>query len=419
MQASRGDAGRGLKERGRGSTGGRPSRRARNLLVVAETALSLVLLAGAGLMIRSFDRLTRVDPGFRADNVLTMRVPCPTSITKRPEQAAYYERVLDRVQSLPGLKAVGLITPLPLSNVETNVGFSAEGKPNNPSEPQTVSFRPVSPGYFRAMGVAVRLGRVFNEGDRAGAPPVAVINEALAKRYFPGENPVGRRVSMNENPKPDDWITVIGVVNDVKSAYLGGGSGPELYRDFRQFIFAQFATTLTLRAAYDNPMRLAAAAQSEIRQINPDQPITELKSMSQVVALNVAQPKFYTIMLGLFAGIALVLAAAGLYGVLSYSVGQRVQEIGIRIALGAPRGAIFRQVVGQALALVGAGVALGLAGAFALTRLIASQLFQTKATDPPTLASVSLLVIAVGLAASYTPARRAMEVDPMSALRCE
>jgi putative ABC transport system permease protein len=303
--------------------------------------------------------------------------------------------------------------------VEANVAFSAEGKPSNPNEPQNVSFRAVSPGYFRAMGVAVRLGRVFNEGDRAGAPQAAVINETLAKRYFPGENPVGKRVSMNENPKPDDWITVIGVVNDVKSTMLSGGSSPELYRDFRQFIFAPFATTLTLRTAYGDPMRLAAAAQREIREFNPDQPITELNTMRQLVALNVSQPKFYTVMLGLFAAIALLLAAAGLYGVLSCSVSQRIQEIGIRVALGAPRSTIFRQVIGHALVLVGTGVALGLAGSFALTRLIASQLFQTTATDPVTLASVSVLLIAVGLAASYVPARKAVGIDPMSALRCE
>jgi putative ABC transport system permease protein len=419
LQASRGGAGRGLKEGGRGATGGRPSRRLRNSLVVAETALSLVLLAGAGLMVRSFDRLTRVDPGFRADQVLTLRVPCPTAIAKRPEQAAYYERVLERIQALPGLNAAGLITPLPLSDVEANGTFAAEGRPAARGEQQLVSLRAVSPGYFRAMGIAVRVGRVLGEGDGAGAPQVAVVNEALARRYFPNENPVGKRISMSSNPKADEWITVIGVVNNVRSLSLGGEAGPEMYRDFRQFFFAPFATTLALRTGHGDPMRLAAAAQREIRRINPDQPITELKTMRQVVALNVAQPRFYTVMLGLFAAIALVLAAAGLYGVLSYSVSQRAQEIGIRMALGAPREAIFRQVVGHALGLVAAGVALGLAGAFALTRLIASQLYQTEPTDPLTLASVSLLLLAVGAAASYLPARRAVGIDPISALRCE
>jgi predicted permease len=418
LRAARPDLYEGLKEGGRSATSGPRSRRLRNLLVIAETALSLVLLTGAGLMLRSFDRLMRVDPGFSPDGVLTLRVPLSAAITERAQQRAYFARILERIESLPGLNASGLIVPLPLADVDANGTFALEGHPPPPGERQLVKLRVASPGYFRAMGIPVRRGRVFGQTDGAGAPPVAVVSESLARRYFPGEDAVGRRVTMNEHGK-GPFMTIVGVVADVKYLELGGNPEPEMYRDYRQFLFAPFAMSVALRARAGDPMQLAATVQKEIRAIAPDQPVTELKTMRRVVAANVSQPRFYTLLLGIYAAIALLLAATGLYGVLAHTVSQRAQEIGIRMALGAPRRSILRLVLTHALLLVSAGVVLGLGGALALTRLISAQLYNTTPTDPVTFAAVSVLMIAVAAAAAYVPARRAVRVDPMVALRCE
>jgi putative ABC transport system permease protein len=266
------------------------------------------------------------------------------------------------------------------------------------------------------MGVSARAGRVFQETDTKDAPQVTVINEALARRYFPNEDPLGKRVAFG--PK-GPWMTICGVVNDVKALDLAAAAQPEMYRDYRQYQFAQFATVVVARTASEDPASVAAVVQRQIRATNPDQPVTDVRSMRQIVADNVAQPRFYTVLLAVFAGLALVLAAAGLYGVLSCSVERRAHEIAIRMALGASQGSIFRQVIGHAALLLAAGVAAGLAGSLALTRLISAQLYQVSPTDPITFAAVSVLLAFVGLAASYLPARRAVTVDPLVTLRCE
>lgn len=407
-----------LKDGGRGASSGVGFQRLRNLLVVAETALSVVLLAGAGLMLRSFDKLLGIHPGFNPESVLTLRVPLPVSIKEEPLQAAYYSRMLERVQRLPGLNAAGLITPLPLGGVDANATFGVEGRPAPAGERQLVKLRAVSTGYFRAMGVGLRRGRLFSEGDGAVTPAVVVINESLARRYFPTEDPLGRRVGLSGSPK-GPWFTIVGVVNDVKYLNLRDEGSPEMYRDYRQYLFAPFAVTLALRTGVDDPMRLAATVQKEIRAANPDQPITDVKSMRQVISENVSQPRFYTLLLSIFAGVAVLLAAAGLYGVLAHAVSGRVREIGIRIALGASPRAIVGQVVGHALALVAAGIGIGLAASCALTRLLAAQLFQVSPTDPLTFAAVSAVLAAVAAAASFLPARRAAAVNPVTALRCQ
>ncbi len=417
LQASRADLNEALQEGGRGTHGRAHSGLLRQLLVVAETALSLVLLAGAGLMLRSFDRLMRVNPGFDPESVLTLRVPLPV-VNEAQEKAAYYTRMIERLQRLPGLNSVGFISPIPLGHVDSNGTFAVEGHPPPPGERQLVKLRAASPGYFRAMGIGLREGRVFRETDTAAAPGVAVINQTLARKYFPNKDPIGRRVTMSDGDK-GPFLTVVGVVNDVNYINLGGDPAPEMYRDYRQFFFAPFAASIVVRASSGDPLRLAAAVQREVRAASPDQPIEDLKTMREVIYENVSRPRFQTLLLGVFAALALLLAAAGLYGVLSYSVSRRAREIGIRMALGASRGSILRLVMGEALALVAAGVALGLAGSFALTRLIASQLYHTQPTDPLTLAVVSLLLAAVAAAASYLPARRAVKVDPNVALRCE
>jgi putative ABC transport system permease protein len=245
-----------------------------------------------------------------------------------------------------------------------------------------------------------------------------VISESLARKFFPGENPIGRRISGNPTGA-GPYQTIVGVVQDVKNLELAAGFDPAVYRDFRQYFFAQFATTIVLRAQSMDPMKLAAAAQREIHTLAPDQPVSDVKAMRQVVAENISQPRFYTLLLSIYAALALVLAATGLHGVLAYTVSQRKQEIGIRLALGATGAGVFRLVIAQAMRLMGTGVVLGLAGAWGLTRLIASELYQTPPVDPVTFIAVSLVMIAVGAAAAWIPARRAVKTDPAIALRSE
>jgi predicted permease len=402
-----------LNDQLRSRTGG--AHPLRSILIVVETALSLILLVGAGLLLRSFDRLLAVDPGFRPEQVLTLRVPVPASIQDKAQQIAYCTRILERLQQLPGINSAGIIAPLPLGDVDANSTFHVEGRPAAPGERTLVKLRMASPAAFRALGIALRRGRVFSETDTAGASPVVLINETLARQFFAGEDPMGRRVG----PSPKGpWSTIVGVVNDVKVSQLGSAPSPELYRDYRQLLFAPFATTFVLRTAGD-PLLLAKSAQRAVRQVNPDQPVSDLRPMGQVVADSVATPRFYAVLLAIFAGIALVLAAAGLFGVLSYSVTQRARELSIRVALGATRNDILRAVLLRMLVLVSAGLALGIAGALVLTRLLAAQLYQIEPTDPGTYAAVSVLLIVVASAAAWTPARRALQVDPISALRCE
>jgi putative ABC transport system permease protein len=408
-----------LKESGRGNSSGARSGRVRDFLLIAETALSLVLLIGAGLMLRSFQRLLATDPGFNPDRVLTMRVPLPSAITAKAQQPAYYTRILDRLGSLPGLSAAGLIAPLPLADVDANSTFVVEGRVPPNGERQLVKLRSVSPGYFRAMGIGLRQGRAFSDADAGNADAkVVVVSESLVRKYFPNENPIGRRITQETGGK-GPFATVVGVVNDVRNLHLSDEPEPEMYFDYRQFFFAPFAMTLVLRTHGGDPTQVAASAQKEIRAITPDQPISDVKTMREVVSGNVSQPRFYTLLLAIYAGIALLLAATGLYGVLSYAVSQRRQEIGIRLALGASRRSVFRLVMGHALRLVGFGTLLGLAGSWALTRLIAAQLYRTQATDPATFAAVAGLMVAVALAATYIPVRRALKVDAASALRAE
>jgi putative ABC transport system permease protein len=412
LHATRSNLAAALNQSGRGNSSGARSLRLRKLLVVAEIALSLVLLSGAGLMLRSFQRLVTVDPGFSPDRVLTLRVPLPAAITAKSQQPAYYTRILDRLSS------AALIAPLPLSGVDANSTFVVEGHLPPAGVRQLVKLRSVSPGYFRTMGIAPLEGRIFDDSDDAAAPRVIVVSQSLVRRYFPNENPIGRRISQSSAGKPP-FATIVGVVADVNNLNLADAPEPEMYFDYRQFFFAPFAVTLVLRTNSADPMRAAAAAQKEIRSLAPDQPVCDVKTMREVVSANVSQPRFYTLLLAVYAAIALLLAAAGVYGVLSCAVNQRLREIGIRLALGASRRDIFRMVLGHSLALISIGTLLGLAGSWALTRLIAAQLFHTRATDPATFAAVAALMIAFSLAATTLPACRALKVDPAIALRAD
>jgi putative ABC transport system permease protein len=414
LHATRSNLSAALTESRRGNSSGPRFGRLRSILVISETALSFILLVGAGLMLRSFQSLMAIDPGFHPDRVLTLRVPLPAAITVKSLQSVHYTRILRRLSSLPGLNSAGLITPLPLADVDANSAFMVEGQPPRDGERQMVKVRAVSPGYFSVTGLALRQGRFFEDSD-AGE---AIVSQSLVRKYFPRENPIGRRITRQPDGK-GPFSTIVGVVDDVPNLNLADAPEPEMYFDYRQLFFAPFAATLVVRTHAADPMQVAAAVQKEIRAVAPDQPINDVKSMHDVVSSNLAQPRFYTLLLAIYAAIALLLAAAGLYGVLSNSVAQRAQEIGIRLALGASRRSIFRLVMGRALTLVGIGILCGLAGAWALTRLIAAQLYHTKATDPATFATVAALMIAVALAATYLPARRALKTDSAIALRVE
>jgi putative ABC transport system permease protein len=418
-QASNFDLNETLKEGGRDSSSGGRGKRLRGLLVVAEVAVSLVLLIGAGLLINSFLRLRSVDPGFRTDHLLTMRVVLPQQ--KYPDQArrsAFYDELIRRVEAVPGVKSAAVTNWIPLVNQGDSVGVSVEGRPDPGPNRPIVATRVVSPHYFQAMGIKLLSGRDFDERtDRADTPAVVVIDETMAKRLWPGEDPLGRRVTPGSPDSPDDWCQVVGVVKDVRQFELTAEPKPQMYMLYAQADF--FAPRHLVVNTSVEPMSLAATVRKTVWDVDRDQPVSNVSTMEEVLSGSIARQRFSTLLLGVFAGVALVLAAVGLYGVMSYSVAQRTREIGLRMALGAQRGDVLRMVVGQGLKLVLVGVAIGLAAAFALTRVMSSLLFGVSATDPATLAAISLLLISVAALASYIPARRATRVDPLIALRYE
>jgi predicted permease len=419
LQVSRPNLSEALKEGGRG--GGEPRGRVRSLLVVTEIALSLVLLAGAGLLIKSFHRLTNVDPGFQPNNALTLRMQLSGEKYGDPvKRRAFYDQMLQQVQSLPGVQAAGVITQLPLTTQGLSFSFSLEGQAPLPAAnlPQAV-FRVVSPDYFSALGIPLLGGRSFTPQDTADAPAVAVINHTMAERFWPGQEALGKRFKIGASDSPNPWMTVVGVVGDVRQTSLEQALKPELYvSHWQDRRFFAIPRDLVIRTAGD-PLNLTAAVRAEIWKLDKDLPLYRVRTMEQIVAQAVAGQRFNMLLLALFAALALVLATVGIYGVMSYATAQRRHEIGIRMALGANARDVFRLVLGQGLLLTGSGVALGLMGALALTRLMKGLLFNVTASDPLTFAAVTLLLMVVALLACWIPARRAARVDPLVALRCE
>ena len=414
LQASRPDLNDALKEGARGSTGGR-GRIFRNLFVVAEVSLALVLLIGAGLMIRSFFQLHQVRTGFTTENVLTMRVQLPMAKYKEAGQrAAFFKQAQERIALLPGVKAAGAINFLPLNGLASSSSFKVEGRPEPAvGELPGTEVRVITPNYFTAMGIPLLKGRVFDEHDGADSR-VLVINETMARRFFPNENPIGKRIVVSWDPNVADEI--VGVVGDIKEYGLNLDSNPAIYwphpREPYQFM------NFVLRTSTD-PMLLASAAQKEIRALDPNQPVADVRTLRQVVSKSIARPRFNTLLLAIFAGVALVLASVGIYGVMNYSATQRTHEIGIRMALGAERSDIMRLVVGQGMLLTGTGIVIGVLASWALTRVMASLLFGVTATDLPTFIGVSAVLAAVAFIANYIPARKATRVNPVIALRYE
>jgi putative ABC transport system permease protein len=428
LAASKPDLNETLKESGRGASGAR--RRLREALVVVELALALVMLAGAGLLINSFLKLRAVDPGFNPSNALAMTVSLAgASQYVGPARETFYRQLTDRLAVLPGVESVSAINHLPLAGDWWGTPLTIEGRPLPPPGQNIIGiFRVSRPGYFQTMGIPLRAGRDFTERDAPDAPGVAIINETLARRHWPSENPVGKRVTLDDprdNSQAPQWLTVVGVVKDVKQSSWTDAALNEIYVPFQQSqIFysgtAPYYTSMTLviRASVE-PQSLAAAAQETVRSLDRNLPVSSVMTMEQVIADTLWQQRFNLQLLGIFATLAMALAVIGLYGVMSYSVVQRAREIGLRMALGADRRSVLKLVVGQGMKLALAGVALGLLASLALTRLMEKLLFEVSATDFSTFAAIVVLLTFVALLACLIPARRATKVDPMIALRCE
>jgi len=421
-QSSKLDLNSVLKDGARGASSGSLRFSARGALVVAEVTIAVMLLVGAGLLIQSFARLMRVKPGFNPDNLLTMRIGFPDGLYTTPEQlAGFHDRLMTGLQSLPGVSAYSTVAPTPMSGSNYRVGFSVQGRPNPSGRQYPYNTRLVLVGsdYFRTLGIPFRQGRDYTARDSLRSAQVALINETFAKRHFPNENPIGKRIDPSIGVLDGDppMREIIGVVADSRTRRLGAEPEPEVYLHIPQ-VPAIGSLTLMLRAQSD-PMSLASAARQEIAKLDRNAPIYDIKPFDEYVSGSVAQPRFNSVLLGVFAGVALLLTAIGLYGVIAYSITQRTQEIGIRMALGARSGDVLRLIVWQGMTLALIGVALGLAGAFAATRLMKSLLFGVGATDPLTFVSIAALITLIALVACYLPARRATKVDPMIALRCE
>jgi putative ABC transport system permease protein len=411
------DLSRSLKEGGRSASEGVHRHRLRSLLVVSEFALALILLAGAGLMIRTLILLGRVDLGFNPRNVLTMRIPLlgPRYRDQRA-QAEFFTELLKRVQALPGVRWASVSRGLPVEEWE-GWGFVTEDNPSPPpNETPDANYQVVAPDYFRAMGIPLRAGRFFTAQDTQQSARVVIVNEELARKLWPGRDPIGKRLRVADPGKP--WLTVVGVVGNVRTQWPTPEFFSEFYLPYTQYPWDLAPRHFIVRATSD-PTTLAAAIQREVAALDKDQPVSDVRTLEQVAGEAVGPQRFAMILLGAFAALALALAAVGIYGVMAYSVAQRTHEIGIRVALGANRGNVLGMVVRQALELALVGAALGLAGALGLTRLLSSLLYSVRPTDPLTLALVTLVLVGVSAFASYIPARRATKVDPMEALRYE
>jgi putative ABC transport system permease protein len=416
-QASRFNLNDTLKEGGRDVSGGGGSKRLRNVLVVGEVAVSFILLIGAGLLINSFMNLRNVDPGFRADHLLGLNVQL--SELKYPDTArrvAFFDEVVRRVQALPGVQSVAIAGNLPLTYNGDSMPIGVEGIPDPPPDQRPdVIYRAVGPGYFSTMGIPLVRGRDFTEQDTLDTTFAAVVSEKTARHFWPNEDPIGKRLKGGSTTSEGPWRTVIGVVKDVRQNDFLSEPKMQMYFTYRQ-LKSLMPNALVIRTSVD-PMSLAPAVRNAIWAVDKDQPVSNMNAMEDVVARALARQRFSMLLLAIFAGLALVLAAVGIYGVMSYSVVQQTREIGIRIALGAQRTDVLKMTVMQGLKLVGIGLVIGIAAAFVLTRVMASLLFGISATDPVTFVVISAVLLGVALLASYIPALRATRVDPMVALR--
>ncbi|MDQ3441091.1 MAG: ABC transporter permease, partial [Planctomycetota bacterium] len=415
LQMSRQRPADALRDATRGSSGGVGRQRFRSALTVAEVALSVSLLIGAGLLLRSFARLQQVDAGFDVAPLMAMRTNLPrTTYTTGAQMAAFYERLLNDMRSLPGVLGAATSSGVPLSVGNTSTGVRLLHRPTTAGETPSADWRLVSPGYFATMGIPLR-GRDFSMSDRADTPGVTIISEAMARRYWPNQDPIGQTVglrSFGESPQ-----TIIGVAGDVRSAGLDSDPAPMVYGSAMAF-GGWNPMHVVWRSAVD-PASHAAAFRDTVRRIDPTVPVYDVQRLTDLRDLSFGPRRFNMYLLGVFAAVAVALAAIGLFGVMAYLVSQRTREIGVRLALGANRGQVFRLVLGRGLVLAVAGSGVGVLGALWLTRLMENLLFSVSTRDPGTFAAVPIAVVAVALVACYIPARRATRVDPVTALRAE
>ncbi|MGH9347173.1 MAG: FtsX-like permease family protein, partial [Vicinamibacterales bacterium] len=415
IAAARGNVQTALKDTSRGVAGGGLRRRLRAALVVGEVALAVVLTTGAGLLLRSFVTLLNVDPGFRSENLLTLQIQLPNRITTPDARRAFYADMFERLDSLPGVVATGGTTRLPLGSTNISTRVMVDGRTMTPADMPEVEMRRAVHHYFRAMGMPLVRGRSFTAEDGPTSQPVVVVNQTMARRLWPNEDAVGKRFKMGTNPQTP-WSPVIGVVGDLRHAGLDADPVAEFYIWYLQG--PPVAPYLVVRT-HGDPAALAEPVRAELKALEKDLVVYDMRTMPEVRAASVAERRFILVLALAFGLLALTLAAVGVYGVMALVVSERTQEIGIRLAIGAEPLGVLGLVVRQGFGLAAAGIALGLAASVALTPLMAGQLYGVGTTDAPTLAGVPLLLLGVALLACVVPARRAMRVDPATALRYE
>ncbi len=416
LHASTSDPGHMLKDGGRGSAGSGRSR-TRSALIVSEVALSLMLLVGAGLLIKSFWRLLQTDAGFEPKGVLTMDIPLSRTTYNKPElQSAAFQQLVARMKTLPGVRDASVTSNVPLTDFDEELSFQVEGRaPYKPGEEATADYTVVGADYFRTMNITLLRGRVFTDQDTADSPQAMVVSNAFVKRYFPNEEPIGRRIIFDgKSQKPRE---IVGVVGDIRRNGLDADVEPEMYVSYVQN--PERRLNLVMRTDARDATQLAQAARAQVKEFDQNQIIWRVQTIEELLGTSVAPRRFNMMLLGVFAGVALVLAAVGLYGVMSYSVSWRTHEIGIRMALGAKRADVLRLVVRQGMSMTFLGLAVGLIGAFFMSRVLVGLLYGVSAKDPLTFAGVSIVLLAIALLACLIPARRATRVDPIIALRTE
>lgn len=418
LQASRPDLNDALKKSAGRNQGGFQRGGLRNPLIVSEVALALLLSVGAGLMIRSFVRLQQVSPGFEANNLLTMNIALPRQKYREPQQAnAFFDQLAERIKTVPGVKSVGGVDPLPFSNSNVTTSFVIEGAPAIPlADRPSVGERAVTPTYFETMGIPLLKGRSFTAQDRDNTPQVIIVNEAVASRYWPNQDAIGKRLGFEDDLSKQSWREIVGVVGNVKHKGLEAEEKPEVYFPYQQL--PKNFMSVVVRTSSD-PVSMIPAVRSQVFTIDKDQPAFDIMTMDQRLAKSVATSRFVMLLLGTFSVLALGLAALGLYGAMAYLVSQRTPEIGLRMALGARRIDVFKLVIGKGMRLVLIGMAIGLVASLALTRVMGSLLFEVTPTDALTFVIVSGVLLTVALLACYIPARRATNVDPLTSLRYE
>src|SRR5256885_15201756 len=413
--AARADVNEALKQGTRGSTEGGARGRLRSALVVIEVTFALVLLGGAGLLTRSFIQLAQVDPGFNPENATLLRLSLPQAKYPKPEQqTAFADALLDRVKNLPGVQAAAITHSMPLVS-DYVLGFNIEGRPAiAPGDLPSTNYYAVTPDYFRAMGIRLVRGRVFTPQDDAKAPRVCVINETMARQFFPNEDPIGKR--MNITNGPDTWREIVGIAGDIKQYGVDKATSAQSYEPFAQVPFTSLNVVIRTNGS---AAALLGALRPAVYAVDKDQPIGTIRPLEEIMAESIARQRFAMLLLTVFSGVALVIAAVGIYGVMAYNVVQRTGEFGIRMALGAQQGDVLRLVLTQGGKLIGLGLAVGLIATLAASRVMGSMLFNTSSYDPLTLSTITLLLGAVALIACFFPANRATKVNPIEALRTE